>query len=483
MKKLLSIFAILLISSSAIAQFNCNQIKTDQLTITCSGSNKLQADTVIKMATKYMLSLKLSWSDTVSTVATKYYVLNALSGYQPTLTTGNLTANAPASFSATRQVIGGAAALTLDTSTAAGGLATRYDISLRPTGTGVTDQVVLWSGTSTQTSTSDFSKSTTAFVMNVTNSITIGASGVSRAAWLGKLTGTNVMVQDATADIDMVASTTSFILSGGAGAGTIDQGIWNGDSVLVSYGGTGKKAMVAYAVICGGTTTTGKLQQVSGVGTSGQVLTSAGAGALPAWGSNTTTINGVAINLGASGEVGGDVSRYMPAGRWFGTANINYATTNTVFVQDVIRFVPILIGISGTIATIGININTGGSAGCTFRFGIYAGDATNGYPGTLLYGSGTIAGDVAADKTASPGLAVTPGVYWLAVNNNGTAGITFKSTTSSSGPIIVVGNSSLTAAPLNVFTRAFSYAAMPNPAGAISTSTGAAQIPNIMIQF
>jgi hypothetical protein len=39
----------------------------------------------------------------------------------------------------------------------------------------------------------------------------------------------------------------------------------------------------AYAVICGGTTGTGALQSVSGLGTSGQVLTSTGAGALPTW--------------------------------------------------------------------------------------------------------------------------------------------------------------------------------------------------------
>lgn len=198
---------------------------------------------------------------------------------------------------------------------------------------------------------------------------------------------------------------------------------------------------------------------------------------------SSVTYNGIACSLGSSVTVGADVSLYMPSGRWFGTPNVNYSTTNTSFAKDVIRFIPIIIGKSGTIASIGINVNTGGSAGCTFRLGIYAGDATNGLPGTLLYDSGTLAGDVAADKTASPSLAVTPGLYWLACNNNATAGITFKSTTSSFGPVIVYGNSSLTAAPANIFTRNFTYAAMPNPAGGISTSTSAAQVPHIMIQF
>lgn len=51
----------------------------------------------------------------------------------------------------------------------------------------------------------------------------------------------------------------------------------------VANGGTGKTSFTAYALLAGGTTTTGALQSLAGVGNSGQVLTSAGAGALPAW--------------------------------------------------------------------------------------------------------------------------------------------------------------------------------------------------------
>jgi hypothetical protein len=53
--------------------------------------------------------------------------------------------------------------------------------------------------------------------------------------------------------------------------------------VVVGNGGTGSTLFTAYSVICGGTTSTGPLQNVSGVGTSGQVLTSNDAGALPTW--------------------------------------------------------------------------------------------------------------------------------------------------------------------------------------------------------
>jgi len=49
----------------------------------------------------------------------------------------------------------------------------------------------------------------------------------------------------------------------------------------VSDGGTGRTSATAYGVLCGGTTSTGAHQSIASVGTSGQVLTSNGAGALP----------------------------------------------------------------------------------------------------------------------------------------------------------------------------------------------------------
>lgn len=52
---------------------------------------------------------------------------------------------------------------------------------------------------------------------------------------------------------------------------------------VVAGGGTGAVTFTAYSVICAGTTATGSFQNVSGVGTTGQVLTSNGAAALPTW--------------------------------------------------------------------------------------------------------------------------------------------------------------------------------------------------------
>lgn len=49
----------------------------------------------------------------------------------------------------------------------------------------------------------------------------------------------------------------------------------------VANGGTGAASATAYAVQCGGTTSTGAHQSIASVGTAGQVLTSNGVGALP----------------------------------------------------------------------------------------------------------------------------------------------------------------------------------------------------------
>jgi hypothetical protein len=60
-------------------------------------------------------------------------------------------------------------------------------------------------------------------------------------------------------------------------------GLTLGSPMGVPSGGTGVSSATAYSVLCGGATSTGAFQSVSGLGTSGQVLTSNGAGALPTW--------------------------------------------------------------------------------------------------------------------------------------------------------------------------------------------------------
>jgi len=67
----------------------------------------------------------------------------------------------------------------------------------------------------------------------------------------------------------------------------------------VSDGGTGATSATAYAVQCGGTTSTGAHQSIASVGTSGQVLTSNGAGALPTF--QAASVSPVTVSATGSG--------------------------------------------------------------------------------------------------------------------------------------------------------------------------------------
>jgi hypothetical protein len=68
-------------------------------------------------------------------------------------------------------------------------------------------------------------------------------------------------------------------------------------TVPVDQGGTGLSTTTAYGLIAAGTTATGNFQQVSGTGTSGQILTSNGAGALPTWQTSSGVTTGKSIAM------------------------------------------------------------------------------------------------------------------------------------------------------------------------------------------
>ena len=86
--------------------------------------------------------------------------------------------------------------------------------------------------------------------------------------------------------------------------GTITTGTWSATDVAAVAGGTGRSSHTAYAVICGGTTTTAAQQSIASVGTSGQILTSNGAAALPTFqapaaGGSWTLLTSTAISTDA----------------------------------------------------------------------------------------------------------------------------------------------------------------------------------------
>jgi len=127
------------------------------------------------------------------------------------------------------------------------------------------------------------------------------------------------------------AASAVFTIAGGTGITSAAAGSTvtvNLDSpVAVANGGTGVSTTTAYAVLCGGTTTTNPLQSIASVGTAGQVLTSNGAGALPTfqavggiiWNEVTGTSQAAAVNNGYVANNASQVTITLPDTAAFGS--------------------------------------------------------------------------------------------------------------------------------------------------------------------
>ena len=103
-----------------------------------------------------------------------------------------------------------------------------------------------------------------------TNSLALGSTVITGGTWNG---GTIASGYGGTGLTTFTAANNALYSTSGSAlaAGTLP----------VAAGGTAATSQTAYAVLCGGTTTTGAYQSIASVGSSGQVLTSNGAGALP----------------------------------------------------------------------------------------------------------------------------------------------------------------------------------------------------------
>ena len=158
----------------------------------------------------------------------------------------------------------------------------------------------------------------------------------------------------------------------------------------VANGGTGAASTTAYAVQCGGTTSTGAHQAIASVGTTGQILTSNGAAALPTFqapassgftniavytsSGNWSVPSGVTkakvTVVGGGGGGGNDNSNEAISGGGGGGTAIEYVT-----------------GLSGTVSvTVGAGGAQGstGATGGTSSFGAYC--SASGGTGGISYG-------------------------------------------------------------------------------------------------
>jgi hypothetical protein len=113
---------------------------------------------------------------------------------------------------------------------------------------------------------------------------TIYTTGVDTWAETGLTAAGRALIDDATASDQRTTLGLGTIATQNSNAVTITGGTITGITPLtVSVGGTGQASFTAYSVIIGGTLSTNPIQSVSTLGTSGQFLTSQGAGAPPIW--------------------------------------------------------------------------------------------------------------------------------------------------------------------------------------------------------
>jgi len=288
------------------------------------------------------------------------------------------------------------------------GLATANDGVLVTSGAGVPSiSSTLPTGLAMQTPAS--------LVLTNATGLPVAGGGTGAASLTGLLTG------NGTSAFTGTAITQYNVLTGGAsnlpnsvapsatsGVPLISQGAASQPvfgTAVVEGGGTGNSTFTAYSVICAGTTATGAFQNVSGVGTTDQILKSNGAAALPSWTDNTS-IKSVNIVL-----VQGTAVIYTP------TANTKY-----IIVE--------LIGGGGgagaiTGGTAGQGAISGGGAGGGYvrrdyslvELGVDA-EVTTGAGGTGGTGAGT--GGTGGSSTFIPG---GSGVTLTATGGVGGAGM------------------------------------------------------------
>ena len=238
--------------SGSIVLATSPTLVTPALGIPASGT--LTNCTGLPLSTGVTGTLGLSSGGTGQTTAASAF--NALN---PMTTTGDLIYEASASTAA-RLPIG----TTSQVLTVAGGVPTWAT----PASGGVTTITFGSTGLTPSTATSG--------AVSVAGTLAVANGGTGVTTSTGS--GANVLGTSPTLVTPVLGTPSSGTLTSCTGL-PLTTGVTG--TLPVANGGTGNATATAYAVQCGGTTSTGAYQSIASVGTSGQVLTSNGAGALP----------------------------------------------------------------------------------------------------------------------------------------------------------------------------------------------------------
>jgi len=114
-----------------------------------------------------------------------------------------------------------------------------------------------------------------------------------------------------------------------------------------------------------------------------------------------------------SGSVPGSL---FVVGTWYPTEWI--AVGNTAFANGTVTAIPFYVGVSHTFSAIGLTTTVAATGPGIATFGVYS-DNGSGYPSSLIVAAGSVSvASVGVCQVTTP-IALTPGLYWLAVSLSG----------------------------------------------------------------
>lgn len=155
-------------------------------------------------------------------------------------------------------------------------------------------------------------------------------------------------------------------------------------------------------------------------------------------------------------------------GNWvLPSAAVSAALSQSTFGADTVAYTPMPVGAAMTVTELAVNVTTAvAGAGV---IGIYNSDAA-GAPTDLL-GSVSISTSSVGLKSGVVSVALVPGMYWLAYNQDSTASLRTIPATAGHVVSVVPG-----AAPITLLRSAVSITGLPNPAAAISAANSSATL-------
>lgn len=162
-----------------------------------------------------------------------------------------------------------------------------------------------------------------------------------------------------------------------------------------------------------------------------------------------------------------DVNHFRKTGtgtieRWYTPATTSFAAGTANFAKNIARAIPFVVSKTCTLDRIGIEITVGSTAGSVLRLYICS-DTGNCLPGALLLNAGTIAADSATVQSITINQVLTPGLYWLCMNHNGTATLTVRTIPVSACNNILGVDSTFGGTPSAVlYTVSETYTATPS---------------------